>query len=102
VANGAGNVDVLAPSGHDPRIDTEGKARWSAKATIIGALPSPFVRKLLTMCELQGVPYEIDPVIPFYANEQFLKISPLRCIPVFCDDEVTLADSSAVPKLIRS
>ena len=68
----------------------------SAKATIIGTLPSPFVRKVLAMCELKGVPYEIDPVIPFYANEQFSKISPLRRIPVFLDDKVTLADSSVI------
>jgi glutathione S-transferase len=66
------------------------------KATIIGALPSPFVRKVLVICELKGVPYEIDPVIPFYANEQFSKISPLRRIPVFRDDKVTLADSSVI------
>ena len=68
----------------------------SAKATIIGALPSPFVRKVLAVCALKGVPYEIDPVIPFYGNEQFSKISPLRRIPVFRDDKVTLADSSVI------
>jgi glutathione S-transferase len=38
---------------------------------------------VLAICELKGVPYEIDPVIPFYANEQFMKISSLRRIPVF-------------------
>jgi glutathione S-transferase len=68
----------------------------STKATIIGALPSPFVRKVLAICQLKGVPYEIDPVIPFYANEHFSKISPLRRIPVFRDDKVTLADSSVI------
>jgi glutathione S-transferase len=68
----------------------------STKAIIIGALPSPFVRKVLAICELKGVPYEIDPVIPFYANETFSKMSPLRRIPVFRDDKVTLADSSVI------
>jgi glutathione S-transferase len=64
--------------------------------TIIGALPSPYVRKVLAVCELKGLDYELDPVIPFYGDETFSKLSPLRRIPVLVDDKVTLADSSVI------
>jgi glutathione S-transferase len=64
--------------------------------TIIGSLPSPFVRKVLAVCELKGLKYEIDPIVPFFGDEEFTRISPLRRIPIFIDDKVTLADSSVI------
>ncbi len=49
------------------------------------------------MClSIKGIPYEIDPIVPFYGNEEFSKVSPLRRIPVFTDDKVTLCDSSVI------
>jgi glutathione S-transferase len=82
-----------------PRGPTRDLAAWSAPnmtATVIGALPSPFVRKVLAVLELKRIPYEIDPIIPFFGDERFSKLSPLRRIPVFIDDKVTLADSSVI------
>jgi glutathione S-transferase len=42
------------------------------------------------------VPYEIDPIIPFVGDDRFSQLSPLRRIPVYTDDRVTLADSSVI------
>jgi glutathione S-transferase len=67
-----------------------------AKATLIGSPVSPFVRKVLVVAALKGIEVEIDPVVAFYANEAFEKISPVRRIPVWRDDRVTLCDSSVI------
>ncbi|CAF4209529.1 unnamed protein product [Rotaria magnacalcarata] len=66
------------------------------KVRIIGSYLSPYVRKVLVCLSIKGIPYEIDPIIPFYGNEEFSKLSPLRRIPVFTDDKVTLCDSSVI------
>ncbi|CAF0976744.1 unnamed protein product [Rotaria sordida] len=66
------------------------------KVRIIGSYLSPYVRKVLVCLAIKGIPYEIDPIVPFYGNEKFSKLSPLRRIPVFTDDKVTLCDSSII------
>ncbi len=66
------------------------------KATIIGAPISPYVRKVLAVCALKDVPVEIDPIVPFFGDDAFGEISPLRRIPVYRDDQVTLTDSSVI------
>ncbi len=66
------------------------------KATIIGSPVSPYVRKVLAVCALKGVEVEIDPIVAFYANEAFDAISPVRRIPVYRDERVTLCDSSVI------
>ncbi len=63
---------------------------------IIGSYISPYVRKVLVFLNLKGVPYEIDPIIPFMGDDRFSRMSPLRRIPVLVDDRVTLADSSVI------
>src|SRR6202008_2227514 len=65
-------------------------------ATSIGGPASPFVRKGLAVCEMEGVPYRLDPIVPFFGNDGFGDISPLRRIPVWIDDQVTLGDSTAI------
>ncbi len=65
-------------------------------ATIIGGPASPFVRKVLAVCELKGVPYRLDPIVPFYGDDGFGDLSPLRRIPVYIDDQVSLCDSSVI------
>lgn len=64
--------------------------------TIIGSYLSPYVRKVLVVLEVKGVPYRIDPIIPFFGSDAFDAVSPVRRIPVLIDDRVTLADSSAI------
>jgi glutathione S-transferase len=57
---------------------------------------SPYVRKVLVCLHAKGLAYEIDPIIPFFGDDRFAKLSPLRRIPVLIDDRVTLADSSVI------
>ena len=65
-------------------------------ATIIGGPVSPFVRKVLAVCEAKGVPYRLDPIVPFFGDDAFSAMSPLRRIPVYIDDAVTLCDSTVI------
>jgi glutathione S-transferase len=68
----------------------------AAPARIVGSYLSPYVRKVLVCLHLKSVPYEIDPIVPFYGNDEFGRISPVRRIPVLIDDEVTLCDSTVI------
>jgi len=63
---------------------------------IIGSYLSPYVRKVLVCLDIKGIPYEIDPIVPFYGNDEFARLSPVRRIPVFIEDQITLADSSVI------
>jgi glutathione S-transferase len=64
--------------------------------TVIGSYVSPYVRKVLVCLELKGVPYRIDPIIPFFGNDEFTRLSPVRRVPVLIDDAVRLADSTVI------
>ena len=66
------------------------------RVRVIGSYLSPYVRKVLVALHMKGIPYEIDPIIPFMGDERFSRLSPLRRIPVLQDDRVTLADSSVI------
>lgn len=68
----------------------------AATATIIGSPVSPYVRKVLAVCEMKGVPYRLDPIVPFFGDDEFSVLSPLRRIPVFIDDKVSLCDSTVI------
>ena len=68
--------------------------------TIIGGPVSPYVRKVMAVCDLMGVAYRIDPIIPFQGNDEFSRLSPLRRIPVLIDDQVTLADSTVIAEYL--
>jgi len=63
---------------------------------IIGSYLSPYVRKVLVVLDLKGISYEIDPIVPFFGNDHFSQMSPVRRIPVLIDDDATLADSSVI------
>jgi glutathione S-transferase len=66
------------------------------RVQIIGSYLSPYVRKVLVFLHLKGIPYEIDPIVPFLGDDRFSKLSPVRRIPVLIDDQVTLSDSSVI------
>jgi len=68
----------------------------AAPVQIIGSYLSPYVRKVLVCLDLKGIAYAIDPIIPFMGDERFSQLSPLRRIPVYSDERVTLADSSVI------
>lgn len=63
---------------------------------VIGSFVSPYVRKVLACLELKGLAYEIDPITPFFGNDAFERLSPLRRIPVLIDSETVLCDSSVI------
>jgi len=44
----------------------------------------------------EGVPYQVDPIHPFFGGEQFSALNPLRRIPVFIDDKVSISDSTVI------
>jgi glutathione S-transferase len=66
------------------------------RVQIIGGYLSPYVRKVLVCLDLKGVPYEIDPIVPFFGDERFTALSPLRRIPVLIDGDVVLSDSTVI------
>jgi glutathione S-transferase len=63
---------------------------------IIGSYVSPYVRKVLACLLLKALDYEIDPITPFYGNDEFERLSPLRRIPVLIDGDLTVCDSSVI------
>ncbi|MGE0422725.1 MAG: glutathione S-transferase family protein [Reyranellaceae bacterium] len=63
---------------------------------IVGNYLSPYVRKVLVCLELKGIAYEIDPIVPFYGDDRFSQLSPLRRIPVLIDGDLVLTDSSVI------
>jgi glutathione S-transferase len=63
---------------------------------IIGSYVSPYVRKVLACLALKGLDYEIDPITPFYGNDEFGRLSPLRRIPVLIEGDLVLSDSSVI------
>jgi glutathione S-transferase len=69
--------------------------------TIIGSYVSPYVRKVLVCLELKGLGYVIDPIVPFFGDDRFAELSPLRRVPVLIDDRVTLADSTVIAQYLE-
>jgi glutathione S-transferase len=64
--------------------------------TVIGSFVSPYVRKVLACLELKSLDYAVDPITPFFGNDEFSRLSPLRRIPVLIDGETVLSDSSVI------
>lgn len=64
--------------------------------TIIGSFVSPYVRKVLACMNLKGLDYQVDPITPFFGNDEFERLSPLRRIPVLIDGDFHASDSSVI------
>ena len=41
-------------------------------------LSIPHVRKVLACLRVKGTAYEIDPIVPFFGDDRFTALSPLR------------------------
>jgi len=63
---------------------------------IVGSYLSPYVRKVLACLEVKGMAYEVDHIVPFFGDDRFSKLSPLRRIPVMVDGDLVLSDSSVI------
>jgi glutathione S-transferase len=68
----------------------------SEAVTIVGSYLSPYVRKVLVCLALKEIDYVIDPIVPFFGNDEFTRISPARSVPVFIDSSITIADSTVI------
>jgi len=64
--------------------------------TVIGSYVSPYVRKVLACMNLKGLSYEVDPITPFFGNDEFRRLSPLCRIPVLIDGDFSVSDSSVI------
>jgi glutathione S-transferase len=63
---------------------------------------SPYVRKVMLVLDAKGIPYENDPLSPVMnPSEEFLRISPLRKIPVLRDGDFVLPDSSVICRYLE-
>ena len=67
-----------------------------APLTVIGSFVSPYVRKVLAALEFKQVAYRVDPITPFFGNDEFERLSPLRRIPVLLDGGTVVNDSSII------
>ena len=63
---------------------------------VIGSFASPYVRKVLACMRLKDLDFEVDPITPFFGNDEFERLSPLRRIPVMLDGGLVLSDSSVI------
>ncbi len=50
--------------------------------TLIGYPVSPFVRKVRVALETKGIPYTLDPIVPYTQREKVLAINPAGTVPV--------------------
>lgn len=66
------------------------------KSILYGVPISPFVRKVILALELKSVNYTMEMVNPFALPEGYETLHPLKKIPAFKDDSVSLADSSVI------
>jgi glutathione S-transferase len=67
---------------------------------IVGSYLSPYVRKVLVCLEIKGIAYEVDHIVPFFGDDRFSRLSPLRRIPVLVDGDLVLSDSSVICQYI--
>ena len=63
---------------------------------VIGSYLSPYVRKVLACLEVKRMAYEVDHIVPFFGDDRFSRLSPLRRIPVLVDGDLVLSDSSVI------
>ncbi len=63
---------------------------------VIGSYVSPYARKVIVALAMKGIAHEVDPITPFYGNDEFTRISPLRRIPVLIDGDLVLNDSTVI------
>ena len=64
--------------------------------TVLGVNLSPFVRKARVALAEKGIPYDLVPVFPQAADEEFRKISPIGKVPAFRDGDKGFSDSSVI------
>lgn len=69
--------------------------------TVIGSFVSPYVRKVLACLNMKGAAYVVDPITPFFGNDEFQRLSPLRRIPVLIDGDFSVSDSTVIAAYVE-
>jgi glutathione S-transferase len=96
----AGTAPVTAYNDARHSVRSTSRSTRELKETppvrIIGSYLSPYVRKVLVCLDLKGIAYRIDPIVPFFGNDEFTRISPVRRVPILIDERVTLPDSTVI------
>src|SRR5262249_26753947 len=104
-AGGRSPLNLRSPLRHSTssqrRRSHRAETTRPAVLKIIGNHISPFVRKGLAVCEIKGLPYEIDSIVPFFGNERFGELSPLRRIPILVDGTIVINDSSVICEYLQ-
>jgi glutathione S-transferase len=72
----------------------------NSQPIIIGNHLSPFVRKALATCRHKGIDVLVDPIVPFYGNDQFTRLSPMRRVPVLIHGDLQLPDSTVIAEYL--
>lgn len=63
---------------------------------IIGNHVSPYARKVFLALDHKSVDYEIDPIVPFFGDDEFTRLNPLRRIPVLIDGDLVIPNSTVI------
>jgi glutathione S-transferase len=63
---------------------------------IIGNHVSPYARKVFLSLDHKGVDYEVDPIVPFFGDDRFTGLNPLRRIPVLIHGDLVIPDSTVI------
>jgi glutathione S-transferase len=64
--------------------------------TLHGNSVSPYVRKVLAVLQLKNIAFEQTQQMPFSADDEFKKISPLGKIPALQDGDASICDSRVI------
>ncbi|TNE62490.1 MAG: glutathione S-transferase family protein [Alphaproteobacteria bacterium] len=73
----------------------------AAAITIIGSPISPYVRKVLAILDIKGVPFRCISKVPLRDQEYLKQFNPLGRIPILQDGDFTLADSSVIAQYLE-
>jgi glutathione S-transferase len=63
---------------------------------IIGNHVSPYAKKVFLTLDHKGIEYEVDVIVPYYGDDRFTGLNPLRRIPILIDGDFVLPDSTAI------
>lgn len=71
-------------------------APTAAPVTVIGSYLSPYVRKVLALLACKRRPYVVDPIVPFFGDDDFTRLNPWRRVPVLIDGDTVVTESSVI------
>lgn len=67
---------------------------------VVGSFISPFVRKVLACLNLKRIGYQVDPISPFFGDDEFTRLNPKRQVPVLLAGDEVVCGSASICKWI--